>query len=459
MRRHQAALTDAEMLAAGFKPMPAIQRKRRSPLVAVAIGLAIVALAEAGVAGWKIWQARRPPTTHAAIAVLPFKTNAPDGAADWFAEVIGEDVTRELSRIPGAMMVARASTQPFAADKRDLREIARELGVRYLVTGSVSRTGESASLRLTLIDAKDGASRWSGRMDTPVVYLPTAERAMAQRIGYELNLRVVESEAPNLFTGVHPDAAHLALQAWSASNRDTAPEAVLAKSLALKALEVDEKSAMAWKTLASWHLRARTTNEIPAEEAVAGAAKAAERAREIGPNNPLVNMVYGASLVLRGKHDEGRTALEREIETNPSHPLAYHYLGLAHLMAGRAADAARAWERAIAVSPRDPRMARFRRHLAMAYLHAGKLPEARTQAQEALAARPGDMPALAMLTSVCVQLQEAQCSTESAAALRKAAPDFDVAKAESEWPPAQGPNFEAQHAPYLRGLETALRAP
>jgi len=150
----------------------------------------------------------------------------------------------------------------------------------------------------------------------------------------------------------------LSQEAWAAWNRGSPADVARAKDLAQRALALDDRSVLAWKTIASWHLRARISQTIPTEGAIAGAEAAAQRAMEIDPEHPLVHTVYDAALVLRGRFEEGQKALEHEIATNPSHPVAYYYLGLSHLMMGEPKRAISLYERAIAISPRDARMSR-----------------------------------------------------------------------------------------------------
>jgi tetratricopeptide (TPR) repeat protein len=254
---------------------------------------------------------------------------------------------------------------------------------------------------------------------------------------------------------VHPAAADLALQAWAAWNRGTPVQVARARELALAALALDDRSVMAWKTMASWHLRARINQSLPAEQAEAGAEDAANRALAIDPDHPLVHTVWGAAQVLRGRYRQGQPALEREIQTNPSHPVAYSYLGVAHLMLGEPKLAIVRYRQALAISPRDPRLSRFERHLALAYLHDGQEIEALQHARIATQAPQVDRAAWAVLAGVCASASDAACVDDARAGLRKAWPQVSVAAVESEWPPPT-PAFRQQHATFVQGLTQAL---
>ena len=288
------------------------------------------------------------------LAVLPFKSDAAGSDPAWFAENVGEDLTTNLSRIPGATVIARVSTQAYLAGAIDIRQVGRELGGRYVVAGHVDRTGERVTMNLYLADTENGAVRWTERFETHVNQLRAVEHQVADRIANTLHVRVVAAEAQR----IERRPSMLSQEAWAAWNRGSPADVARAKDLAQRALALDDRSVLAWKTIASWHLRARISQTIPTEAAVAGAEAAAQRAMEIDPEHPLVHTVYGAALVLRGRFEEGQKALEHEIATNPSHPVAYYYLGLSHLMMGEPKRAISLYERAIAISPRDPRMSR-----------------------------------------------------------------------------------------------------
>lgn len=418
---------------------------------------AAVAMAWFSVALWPDLELP-PPTAvpRISLAVLPFESRSAGTDQAWFAEKVGDDLTFNLSRIPGAHVIARISTATYPAVNADVRKIGRELGVRYVVAGSVDREGDQVMMSLYLADTESGAIRWTERFETPVAALHATQRLVADRVAYALHVRVVASEASRIEnkSSSHPVADELALQAWAAWNRGGPDDLVRAKELAEKAIALDERSVIAWKTIAGWYLRARIGQTLPAEVAVAGAEAAARRAMEINPDHTLVHTVYGGALVYRGQYEEARKALEHEIATDPSHPMAYNYLGLAHLMMGNSKAAVDLYQRTLAVSPRDPRISRFNTYLALAYLHNGDLPLSLHHARAATQAPRVDRSAWAMLACLCALTGDQPCAASSAAQLRRLWPGFTVAQAEAEWPPAR-PEFTARHGEYLRGLELA----
>ncbi len=390
------------------------------------------------------------------LAVLPFQSRAAASDQAWFAENVGEDITTNLSRIPGSYVIARVSTQAYPSAGADVRKIGRELEVRFVVAGNVDREGSQVMMNLYLADTVSGAILWTERFNTTVADLHIAERLVADRVANTLHVQLVAAEAQRLesHAAANPAADELALEAWAAWNRGSPADVARAKELAQKALALDERSVLAWKTIASWHLRARISQSIPTEQAIAGAEAAAGRAMAIDPNHPLVHTVYGAAQTLRGRYEVGQQALEHEIATNPSHPVAYYYLGLSHLMRGQPKEAIAQYQHALAISPRDPRLSRFERYLSLAYLHSGDLASAVTHARAATQVQMVDRTAWAMLASVCALAGDTPCAQNASAKLLQLWPAFTIAQGESEWPPAR-PEFTAKHASYLRGLKLA----
>lgn len=420
--------------------------------------LAVVAVAIGAVAvGWLSYlHFSKPEPARISLAVLPFQGRMADTEQAWFSENLGEDITTNLSRIPGAHVIARVSTQAYANVGIDVRQVGRELGVRYVVGGKVDRDSDRVGMSLYLADTDTGAIHWTERFETTVADAGKTARQVADRVANTLHVTVVGTEAQRMEDAHarNPAAEELALQAWAAWNRGSAADVVRAKELAQKALTLDDRSVLAWKTMASWHLRARINQSLPAEQAVAGAQAAAQRAMDIDPQHTLVHTVYGAAKALRGQYEEAQTALEHEIATNPSHPVAYYYLGLSYLMRGQSEQAIAQYQRALSISPRDPRLSRFHRYLSLAYLHNHDLQSALRHAKLATQAPMVDRTAWAMLASTCALAHDQPCTETATAKLRELWPHFTIAQGESEWPPARA-EFAVRHQEYLNGLKLA----
>lgn len=417
----------------------------------------VLATAVVIAAGWYSYlYLSRQEQPRISLAVLPFQGRIAGTEQAWFGENLGEEITTNLSRIPGAHVIARVSTQAYAHAEMDVRQIGRELGVRYVVGGKLDRDSERVVMTLYLADTGNGAIRWTERFETAASEVDKTARQVADHVANTLHVTVVAAEAQRIEDARvrSPVAEEMALEAWAAWNRGSPADVARAKELAQKALSLDDRSVLAWKTIASWHLRARINQSMAAEQAISGAEAAAQRAMDIDPQHPLVHTVYGAAKVLRGQHEEAQRALQHEIATNPSHPVAYYYLGLSFLMCGQPEQAIAQYQRALYISPRDPRLSRFHRYLSLAYLHNHDLPAALRHAKLATQAPMVDRTAWAMLASACALSRDQPCAETATARLRELWPNFTIAQGESEWPPARAA-FTGRHQEYLHGLRLA----
>jgi DNA-binding winged helix-turn-helix (wHTH) protein/TolB-like protein/Tfp pilus assembly protein PilF len=435
----------------GHRPAPARWLMAVAVTAVLLLAAALLAVSERGPFG-----PATPLRAAVSLAVMPFERVLPAGGPGWVADILAEDLVLNLSRIPGARVVSTASTQAYPSGGFVPQVVARQLGVRHLVAGTLEGQEGPLTLRLQLIDGEDGRLVWGERFELDPAHLHQVERLLSGRVAHALHVKLVDAAAQRTDAATATGAADLlALQAWSAWNRGSAADVARARELALQALAIDEHTVMAWKTMASWHLRARLNQSLPAAEAERGAEEAARRAMALDPAHPLVHTVWGASQVLLGRYAEGRAALLHEIATNPSHPVAYSYLGIAELMLGEPQRAAAAFAQAVDISPRDPRLSRFERYLALSHLHAGQLDAAVQHARAATQAPQVDRAAWPVLAAACALVKDAACLNDARAGMLRTWPAVTLALVESEWPPAT-PAFKRQHAAFLAGLAMAL---
>ena len=411
-----------------------------------------------GVVAFAMWAGvvllRPAPPAALSMAVLPFATRTSQPDTAWFRDAVGEDLTTYLSRIPGSRVIAWASAKPYGERVADLPAVARELGVRYLVTGTVDRQADQVGLDIQLVEAASGTLVWAARHDTPANGLSEAEGLLVRQLAHALHVRVVDVDARRLTREASPQAHELGLQAWAFWNRGSPEDIVRARDLAEAALAHDPDEVLALKTLASWHLRARLNQSMPAAQAVAGAMQAAQRAMELDPFHPLVHTVYGGALTFAGRYDEAQQALLLEIANNPSHPVAYTYLGLDYLMRGLPESAAAQYRKAIDISPNDPRLSRFYRYLALSHLHMGDVKRAQLEALQSTQVRWVDRSAWPMLAAVCALAEDVTCTRRAVAKVRETWPGYTTAAGEAEWPPLTDA-FRQQHAAFIRGMQLA----
>jgi adenylate cyclase len=150
------------------------------------------------------------------IVVLPLANFSDDPEQEYFADGITDDLTTDLSRISGSFVIARNTAFTYKGKPVDVKEIGRELGVRYALEGSVRRTGEQVRVNVQLIDTESGAHIWADRFDTSRADLTEAQNEITGRLARMLNLELVADVGRRIErdSGADPDARDLVMRGW-----------------------------------------------------------------------------------------------------------------------------------------------------------------------------------------------------------------------------------------------------
>ena len=169
----------------GLSQAPVATRPRsgkRSVGFLAASTIAVLLALLAGFATWKLWAPSAPLTEKASIAVLPFKNTGNDSRWDSFADGITEDIVTDLSHSKDLFIVARNSTEVYRDKPTDVRTVGRDLGVRYVLEGSVQPTGDRIRVTAQLIDARTGGHVWSSGYDRPATDLFNVQKDITGKI-------------------------------------------------------------------------------------------------------------------------------------------------------------------------------------------------------------------------------------------------------------------------------------
>jgi adenylate cyclase len=291
------------------------------------------------------------------IVVLPFSNLSGDPSQDYFADGITEDLTTDLSRIAGSFVISRNTAFAFKGKAVDTRQIGRELGVRYVLQGSVRRLGGTVRVNAQLIDAGSGAHLWAEQMDFDQGTLSTPQDnfGIANRLARTLSVELVNVEgrrAPR----ANPDAVDLTMRGWSilnaGPNKDEVQRSV---TLFEEALRIDGDNAQASAGLAqALTLIYRSRWDPNFAGILARADEAATRAISSAPNYAHAHYVKAEVLGLANRFDAAIATYDRAIALDRN--LAAAHVGRARnlVLIGRAADAIAPVEHAIRLSPRDP---------------------------------------------------------------------------------------------------------
>ena len=189
--------------AKSTKPAEADAPKKRSALTPLVAAFAVLLIIIAG-SGWYFLAANRSPPTasngpaepaHLSIVVLPFANLSNDPSQDYFADGITENLTTDLSRLSGSFVIARNTAFAFKGKNVDAREIGKELGVRYVLEGSVQRDQNQVRVNAELIDAESGGHLWAERFDKPLADLFSMQDEIVASLASQLNAELITNEA------------------------------------------------------------------------------------------------------------------------------------------------------------------------------------------------------------------------------------------------------------------------
>jgi adenylate cyclase len=330
------------------------------------------------------------------IAVLPFANLSGDPDQEYFADGMVEEIITALSHFPRLFVIARNSSFTYKGRPGiDIRQVGRELGVRYVLEGSVRRAGERVRIAGQLIDASSGAHLWADRFDGVLADIFDLQDTMARSIvgAIEPRLMSAEVERAQRKRAASLDAYDLYLRALPNVYAATREGNDTALSLLKQALAIDPDYAVAAGLASCCYVqresqRWQTDPETEKTEKQT-ATDLAHHAIAKGPNDPEALAMGGLAIAVFG--DElraGLAAIERAIGLNPNSALALNIAGWVHLYLGEAAVAVMMFERAMRQSPRDPTIFQSYAGLSWAHLFQERFEDAELWAQRAVAEKP-----------------------------------------------------------------------
>jgi TolB-like protein/DNA-binding winged helix-turn-helix (wHTH) protein/Tfp pilus assembly protein PilF len=338
--------------------------------------------------------ASRPGPPRLSIVVLPFENLSGDRSEDYLAEAITDDLTTDLSRIPGMLVVARQSAYAYRRSM-DVRKIGEELSVRYALKGSMRRLGSVLRVNAQLLATETGSHLWADRFDQQLKDLSAGQEEIVRRVGHTLNVAVmdIESARSKRERPTNPDAFDLIIRAQSIHLHPMGLQEHEERiGLFQQALRLDPSSVLALSGLATE--LTRLTAIANTEDELEQAAALIETAAAISPNHRSVLDATAYLLFHQGRNTEAFRAYERLLDEYPNHGPAYNQMGYCLVRTGRAEEAIPMIERAIRLDPRSPFNYSRYENMSMALLMIGRDEEAIGWSQRALAANPTVFPHL-----------------------------------------------------------------
>ncbi len=372
-----------------------------------------------------------PPPDKPSIAVLPFINLSGDPEQDYFADGMVEEITTAIARCPWLFVIARTSSYTYKGKTIDVRQVARELGVRYVLEGSVRKSADRVRIAGQLIDTTTEAHIWAERFDgTRDDVFDLQDRVASGVAGaIEPRLHLAEIERARRKPTNNLDAYDLFLRAqaqiYAKRTKETIEESI---RLSRQALALDPDYAMAMARIALSRgmqlLRYWITAEGPeAEEGIL----MARQAIATGGDDPWVLDFAGLALsMLSGDNHAALSALEHAIRVNPNFGLALGHRALVLAWLNRPDEAIQSAHQAIRLSPRDPAIWSFYSALVLAHLAAGRYEEGLYWSEERLREN-ADVWALRHKLSLCGHLGRLEEAGECLRRIRKTMPEPTVA--------------------------------
>ncbi len=332
----------------------------------------------------------RSPFVRPSIVVLPFRNLGGDPSQDYLTDAVTSDLAVDLSRLRDIAVISAATALTYNGSNLDIRQIGRELGVRYLVVGSIGRTGDLVRTNVHLVDATSGEQLWGDRFENQFVDLGGLEDTITGRIAASLNIQLVRAEGRRAERAPQPDALDLRLRATSLFYRSVAPENTLAtRELLQRSVVLDPSSAEAWARLghiiANDHLN--QWNNTGRDE-LRAAEEATRKALLIDPNLALAHLADGLIGRAHGAHHAALEAFNRAIELDRNFATAYAQKGNQFTLVGRPAEAHPLVEQALRLSPNDPAIGVFQWFIGRANFFAERYDQAIDWLRKSVGTRP-----------------------------------------------------------------------
>ncbi|MGD9614626.1 MAG: adenylate/guanylate cyclase domain-containing protein [Alphaproteobacteria bacterium] len=344
-------------MAAGARLRYGSVRRSRSARL---LSAALVLIASVLVVAIPDWRPAATPA-RASIVVLPFVNQSDDPSQEYLANAVTADLTADLSRMRDVLVISSGTAFTFKGKPVDTKQLAKDIGVRYLLEGGIRHLGTRIDTNVRLVEAATGAQLWADRFDHEIADLGKLKETITGRIAASLQVQLVKVEGRRAGQVAVPGALDLRLRAEGIFFGSVTPDNTLeARRLLADAARLDPGSADIWARFAqitasdyvnSWN--------GTGPDQLAAAEEAVRKALDIDPNLALAHFANGLVHRARGAPHAMLAAFSRAIELDPNMALAYVHKGNALILAGHPGEALPLVEHAIRLSPRDPSLGIF----------------------------------------------------------------------------------------------------
>jgi len=337
------------------------------------------------------------------IAVLPFQNLSGDPEQEYFADGMVEEIITALSRMRWLFVIARNSSFTYRGRAVDVKQIGRELGVRYILEGSIRKAANRVRISGQLVDAATGAHLWADRFDGGLEEVFDLQDQVATSVVGAIAPKLEQAEIER--TKRKPtgslDAYDHYLRGMACVHRWTREASDEALQHFHRAIEIDPEYTSAWGMIGRCYSQRKVSGWVKdREQEIADAIRIAHRVKQIGPDDPVALCTAGMALgYVVGDLEDGDAMIERSLALDPNFAWAWLFSGWTKVWLGDWQTALERIQRAMRLSPQDPNFFNMQTGAAWAYLLAGRYAEAQTWAQAALRARPDYLNPLCIMAA------------------------------------------------------------
>ncbi len=384
-----------------------------------------------------------PTPDKRSIAVLPFDNMSGDPEPEYFAEGISEDIITDLSKITSLFVIARNSSFVYKGKSVDIPTIARELGVQFVLEGSVRRGGDRIRVTAQLIDAKTSGHLWAERYDRDLTDIFDVQDEVTANIVRALSLTLGEEEERLVGMKVTENIAayEYVLRARELFLSTRREDTKLIKEILAQAIELDAGLGAAYAYLALVHLLEWVNGW--SEDPQASRELAHEMARtgvELTPDDAHVHIALGSVFIALRRHDDGIAEAEHAIRLFPNYAHGLFELGWYLQYAGRAAESLSYFDRAVRLDPHHADL--FLHFMAQAYFQLERYDETAELLRRRLVRNPRSDSSRMLLAACYGYLDKHDEARKVWAEIREINPDFSIEQRRQVLPYKNPKDFE-----------------
>ena len=338
--------------------------RRRNRRVLATVVVVLIALG-GGLVWWQQWKPEFAPASveemafplpnKPSIVVLPFNNYSDDSKLDFFASGLTEDLTASLAKAPDLFVISRTSAETYKDSPVKVKQVAEELGIQYVLEGSVQKAGEKLRITVQLVDALNGRHLWAGRFDRSANDVFALQDEIVKRVFVEMQVKLTEGDHARVAArGTNSlEAWLLRVEAYGVFTNFTPEGNLRARALYQAASEADPNWARPLADIAFTHWQdARKGWSASREESMRLGMEFAERAIAMDPNEPLGYMALGNLFISDGNTTRGVELRRKAVELAPNDFRVAAGLAMQFTRIGQEQEAVELFERAIRLSPK-----------------------------------------------------------------------------------------------------------